>query len=247
LADFSDLLGKRRSKGMGMNRRGFIVQVASFGLGWLTLRTGGISWAKGLPSDAGGTVVGNAGSDFVALPAFEKNSGFELEKALLGRKSVRSYNPDRKLSREEISRLLWAGDGVNRSNGRRTAPSARAKYPVDVLVAIPEGVYLYEPEEHGMKRLLSDDIRRMIPTQEGFKNAAMILLFVIDKDRLAGGRMEWADLEIGCIGQNICLEAAALGLGSCIFAGVAYEHAARTIGLKENQVLRIAQAVGEVK
>jgi hypothetical protein len=43
------------------------------------------------------------------------------------------------------------------------------------------------------------------------------------------------------------LEAVALGLGSCIFAGMAAESVAKTIGLKENQILRIAQAVGAAK
>jgi SagB-type dehydrogenase family enzyme len=230
-----------------VNRRVFMGQVVSFGLGLLALGNGRISWAKGLPSDPEGTTIGSAGPHLIALPPFEKNSGFALEKALVERKSVRSYNPDRKLSREEISRLLWAADGANRTDGRRTAPSARAKYPVDVLVALPEGVYLYEPKEHRMKRVLQDDIRGAIPTQEKFKNAAMMVLFVINKDRVPDVRMEWADIEIGCIGQNIFLEAAALGLGSCIFAGVAYDRVTKAIGLSENQVLRIAQAVGAAK
>jgi nitroreductase len=230
-----------------MNRRVFMGQVASFGLGLLALGTRGISWAKGLPSDPEGTTVGSAGPQTIALPPFEKNSGFALEKALVERKSVRSYDPDRKLSREEISRLLWAADGANRTDGRRTAPSARAKYPVDLLVALPEGVYLYEPKEHRMKRVLQDDIREAIPLQEGFKNAAMIVLFVINNDRVPDGKMDWADIEIGCIGQNIFLEAAALGLASCIFARVAYDRVRKTIGLRENQVLRIAQAVGAAK
>jgi SagB-type dehydrogenase family enzyme len=230
-----------------MNRRVFMGQVVSFGLGLLALGKGRVSWAKGLPSDPEGTGVGSGEPNVIALPPFEKNSGFALDKALVERKSVRSYNPDRKLSREEISRLLWAGDGANRTNGRRTAPSARARYPVDLVVALPEGVYLYEPEEHRMKRIVKDDIRREIPTQGGFRNAAMIVLFVIDKDRVPNGRMEWADIEIGCIGQNIFLEASALGLGSCIFAGVDYDGVTKTIGLRESQVLRIAQAVGAAK
>ena len=69
----------------------------------------------------------------------------------------------------------------------------------------------------------------------------------INKDKVLSGRTEWADLEIGCMGQNLFLEALALGLGSCIFAGMPVESVAKTVGLKENQVLRIAQAVGGAK
>jgi nitroreductase len=94
---------------------------------------------------------------------------------------------------------------------------------------------------------LSEDIRPKIATQSGFRSAAMIVLYVIDKDRVLSGKMEWADLEIGCMGQSLFLEAVALGLGSCIFASIAAETVAKTIGLKENQILRIAQAVGGVK
>ena len=43
------------------------------------------------------------------------------------------------------------------------------------------------------------------------RKAAMITLYVINKDKTS--RIEWADLEIGCMGQNLYLEAAALGNG----------------------------------
>lgn len=226
-----------------MERRAFLGRMAAMGLGLMAWMRGGVSWARDLPPAPrmGG---GAPGPEAIALPPFEKTSPFALEKALLERKSVRSYNASRKLTNEELSRLLWAADGITRPDGRRTAPSARAKYFVDILVALPGGVYLYEPKEHRIRRIVGDDIRAEIPTQQGFKSAAMIVLYVIKKDLLPDGRMEWADLEIGCIGQNLFLEATAMGLGSCIFAGIAYDRVARTVGLKENQVLRIAQAVG---
>ena len=75
----------------------------------------------------------------------------------------------------------------------------------------------------------------------------MIVLYVINKGRVLSGKIEWADLEIGCMGQSLFLEAVALGLGSCIFANISAESVAKTVGLKEDQVLRIAQAVGGAK
>jgi len=215
--------------------------------GFMTLMRGKIAWAKGLPSDPGAVASGALGPDTVSLAPFEKASGFALEKALLERKSFRSYDAARKLSQEEVSRLLWATTGVNRTDNKRTVPSARASYPVDVLVALPEGVYLYEPKGHVLKRILSEDIRSKIPNQDGFRSAAMIALYVINKDRVLSGKTEWADLEIGCMGQSLFLEAVALGLGSCIFASIATESVAKTVGLKDSQTLRIAQAVGKAK
>ena len=75
----------------------------------------------------------------------------------------------------------------------------------------------------------------------------MIVLYVINKDKVLSGKIEWADLEIGCMGQSLFLEAVALGLGSCIFAGVATDNVSKIVGLKDNQILRIAQAVGGTK
>lgn len=230
-----------------MNRRVFLAGCAAIGAGFLTGLRCKIAWAKGLPSEPEGLPGGTAGSDTIRLAPFEKGSGYALEKALLERKSIRSYDATQKLSSEEISKLLWATSGVSRPEGRRTVPSAQASYPVDVVAALPDGVYLYEPKTHYLKRILSEDIRARIPNQDGFKSAAMIVLYVINKDRVLSGRVEWADLEIGCMGQSLFLEAVALGLGSCIFAGMAAESVAKTIGLKENQVLRIAQAVGAAK
>jgi nitroreductase len=230
-----------------MNRRVFLGKVAALSVGFLAMTRGAVSWAKGLPSDPGAGASGTTGPEVVPLPSFEKGGAFPLEKALLERRSIKSYDPDRKLSREEISRLLWATTGVNRTDGRRTVASAMAKYPVDVLAALPEGVYLYEPKAHQLKKVLSDDIRSMIPNQDGFKKAGMIVLYVINKDKVPGGKVEWADLEIGSMGQSLFLEALALGLGSCIFANIPFDSVTKALGLKENQVFRIAQAVGAAK
>ena len=230
-----------------MERRVFLVRLAAMSAGLISLLKGTAAWAKGLPSDPGAAPAGVGGADLVPLAPFEKTGGFALEKALLERKSFRSYDPARKLSPEEVSKLLWATTGVNRTDNKRTVPSARASYPVDVLVALPEGVFLYVPKGHQLKKILSEDIRAKIPNQEGFKSAAMIVLYVINKDRVLSGKTEWADLEIGCMGQSLFLEAVALGLGSCIFAGVATENVSKIVSLKDNQILRIAQAVGKAQ
>jgi SagB-type dehydrogenase family enzyme len=201
--------------------------------------------AAGLPSDPGTAV--EPGPDEIALPAFDKTAGFTLEQALLARKSRRSFDPAQPLSREELSRLLWAMTGVNRPDGHRTTPSALARYPVDVLVALPEGVYEYKPDKHILARVFGEDLRGDVGLQPNFKNAGMIALYLINKSRFQGEENPWADLEIGCMVQDLYLMAAALDLGSCVFALVKYDKVAKALGLKDRQVLRIAQAVGKVK
>jgi len=227
-----------------MDRRDFLKRATALSMGLLAMVRGGKTWAKGLPSDPSGATVEASGPESMILPPFEKNRNFTLDRALLERKTSRSF-AERSLSREELSRLLWATTGVNRDNGRRTTPSGQAKYPVDVLAALPESVYRYEPKEHRLLRVLSGDIREKIPIQDAFKKAAMIVLYVINKDKVS--RIEWADIEIGCMSQGLYLESAALGMGSCIFAGVKVNDVMNILGLKENQILRIAQAAGPTK
>jgi SagB-type dehydrogenase family enzyme len=228
-----------------MERRAFLKGAAALGLGFLTFARKAKVWAKGLPSDPGTSTTTASGSDVIALPPFEKDSRVTLDQVLLARHTSRSYDPGRSLSREELSRLLWATAGVNRPDGKRTVPSAMAKYPVDVLAALREGVYRYEPKDHKLVKVISEDIREKIPRQNAFKKAAMNVLYVINKDKIP--TIEWADIEIGCMGQSLFLEAAAMGMGSCIYAYVQYDTVTKILGLKETQILRIAQAVGPVK
>ena len=227
-----------------IGRRLFLKQVTVLSAGLITFAKAMKAWAKGLPSDPGGVSSGASSSNTIALPPFEKSSPFPLEKALLERKSTKSYDPNRILTREELSRLLWATTGTNRGNGHRTIASALIKYPVDVMVAMDGGVFRYGPGDHRLVKVISEDIRSIVPMQAGFKNAAIIVLYVINKDKVPGGRIEWADIEIGSMGQNLFLEAAALGIGSCLFANINSDATIKALGLKENQVLRLAQAAG---
>ena len=230
-----------------IGRRLFLKQATVLSAGFITSAKAMRAWAKGLPSDPAGVSSEASTSNMIALPPFEKSNPFPLEKALLERKSTKSYDPNRVLTREELSRLLWATTGTNRANGHRTTASALIKYPVDVMVAMPGGVFRYGPGDHRLVKVVSEDIRSIVPMQAGFKNAAIIILYVINKDKVPGGRIEWADIEIGCMSQNLYLESAALGMGSCIFAGVKVNDVTKILGLKESQVLRIAQAAGPTR
>jgi SagB-type dehydrogenase family enzyme len=225
-----------------MERREFIRKITALGVGVFALARGAKVWAKGLPSDPGGPAGGES-ADMIVLPPFEKNNTFSLDRAFLERKSASSF-ADRRLSREELSRLLWATTGVNREDGHRTSPSGRNSYPIDVLVALPEGVYRYEPKEHRLVRVFGEDIRGKIPNQDEFKKAAMTVLYLINKEKAY--RIDAADLEIGCMGQNLYLEATALGMGSRIIGNIKTADVTKILGLKENQVFRIAQVTGPI-
>ncbi len=228
---------------MEMRRRVFLKMAGWAAVGAALLRPGNDAMAAApasTPPDGGGTV---SGPEF-ALPAFEKRGGIPLEQALEKRRTTRGYAAGSPLTAMELSRLLWAAGGVNRPDGKRTAPSAMAKYPVELYAALPAGAYRYDPAGHRLVRVLDRDLRPEIPAQEGFARAGVILLFVVRKELVPQGRMEWADVEIGAMGQNAFLQAASLGLASVMFAYVNVEPVSAALGFGADRVLRLGQAVG---
>ncbi|KAA6310043.1 hypothetical protein EZS27_038583, partial [termite gut metagenome] len=70
-----------------------------------------------------------------------------LMKAFSDRKSTREY-ASKELSVADLSDLLWAANGINRPDGKRTAPSAMDRRDVDIYVVLPAGTYLYDAKGH---------------------------------------------------------------------------------------------------
>jgi hypothetical protein len=229
---------------MDKGRRWFVAKLVAVAAAAGTAMKSVTAWAKGLPSDPGGEA--KPGPDVMVLPGFEKNGTLPLEQALLKRKTDRGFT-GAAITPDKLSRLLWAADGMNRDDGHRTAPSAVAQYAVDVYAALPEGVYRYDVKKHALVKVLAQDIRREVPSVQGeLKKASLTILYVINTSLLEKGETNWSDLEIGCMVQNVYLEAAQLGLGSCVFALVSYNKVSQLLGLKKSQTLRIAQAVGPI-
>ena len=59
----------------------------------------------------------------VKLPAIAKKGGKGIFEVLNNRKTVRAFKGFQ-LTDKQISTILWCANGVNRPNGKRTAPSA---------------------------------------------------------------------------------------------------------------------------
>jgi hypothetical protein len=67
----------------------------------------------------------------IALPEPALDSGTSVEAALLERRSIREYR-QAPLTLAQLGQLLWAAQGITASDGKRTAPSAGALYPLEV-------------------------------------------------------------------------------------------------------------------
>ena len=93
------------------------------------------------------------------------SSDTSVEKALLERRSVRSYKAE-PLTIPEIAQILWAAQGITEpKKGMRTAPSARGMYLIEVyLVAgnvtnLPAGMYKYVPQGHELMKIAEGNVR----------------------------------------------------------------------------------------
>ena len=70
----------------------------------------------------------------------EMGRGNSLMPLLWKRMSSRQFSPD-PLPVEVLSNLLWAAFGINRPDGKRTAPSAINRQEIDIYVATAKGLY----------------------------------------------------------------------------------------------------------
>ncbi len=77
----------------------------------------------------------------IQLPDPKIEGGMPLMEALKNRATIREYS-DKALDNQQLANLLWAACGVNRPDGKRTAPTARNAQQIDVYVYTEKGVYL---------------------------------------------------------------------------------------------------------
>lgn len=162
-----------------------------------------------------------AAPEVVHLPHPRRWSTVSLEEALLGRRSVRSFETTA-LSRSELSQLLWAAQGITSGWGARPAPSAGALYPLDVYVAGPGLLCHYLPDGHGLLVLEETDVRPRLAAaahgQQAVAEAAVVLaltaVYARSSVRYGARGRRYAVLEAGHVAQNVLLQAAALDLGA---------------------------------
>lgn len=83
------------------------------------------------------------------LPAPAKQGGMSLSEALSLRKTCREYKADM-LSLQQISQLFWSAFGVNRADGKRTAPTARNWQEITLYMLTSKGAWAYAAKENKM-------------------------------------------------------------------------------------------------
>jgi SagB-type dehydrogenase family enzyme len=186
----------------------------------------------------------------MTLPAPQKDIGQPVMKVFQARQSIREYT-DKQLSPQELSNLLWAAWGVNRADGRRTAPSASNMQEIDMYVILIQGVYKYNAANHALDLIASGDHRKEASTRDFVYQAPVILAYVADFSKARGGKtdsnMIFAHSDAAFIGENVYLYCASQGLGTVIMGSIDRDAYGKTLKINENQFVTYAQPVGYVK
>ena len=186
----------------------------------------------------------------IELPKPKLDNTTTLIQALKARKTGREFAPDA-LPLQTLSDLLWAAFGVNRDDGRRTAPSAKNWQEIDIYVALPQGVYLFDGKAHALVGVVAGNLRAATGMQAFVKDAPASLVFVADlarmKDASAADRDLYSATDAAFISQNVYLYCAAAGLTTGVRGYVDRPALAKAFGLRGDQRIILAQSVGYPK
>jgi SagB-type dehydrogenase family enzyme len=192
-------------------------------------------------------MTATAQSNKVLLPSPKTVGKISLEETLTKRRSIRSYKKD-SLTLEEVSQLLWAAQGITQNKwGGRTAPSAGATYPLEIYIIVnrvnglESGLYHYFYREHVLKLIkaknLSKELCAASLRQEMIEKAAINIIITAEysrtTDRYGERGRRYVHMEVGHVGQNIYLQAQALGLGTVVVGAFNDEKVQSLLGIDE--------------
>lgn len=189
---------------------------------------------KGLPAPSL-QVSPKSGNEIISLPPLV-DVNMNLSEAMLQRRSLRKYDKSA-MSLAELSFILETSCKVQKVLGDniasfRPAPSGGARHPFETYIVVQNveglssGSYHYLPLSHQLEKLsVNIDEKEIIASVNGQKfvsGANVIFYFAV-----IPYRAEWrySDkshkvmlLDLGHLGQNVCLAAEAVAAGACPIA-----------------------------
>lgn len=184
----------------------------------------------------------------IKLPLPNHQGKISVEEAILKRRSIRRFS-EQPLSMLQLSQLLWAAQGITGSSGRRSVPSAGATYPLEVFTIVGErgvdnlaaGIYHYQTDGHYLSLHLNGDSRQKLAAaalnQNFIANCPINIIVCALYSRTAyryGRRAErYVHMEAGHVGQNVALQAVALGLATVMVGAFDDEEVRKVLKVEE--------------
>jgi len=193
----------------------------------------------------------------IELPIPRLKSNVSLEDTISRRRAVRRYC-SKPLLLSQLSQILWSGQGITGTREFRAAPSAGATYPLEIHVVIGKqciiaseakqdsqelqaGIYHYEPNSHSLSLHRSGDLRPYLAgaalDQEFIAEAPADIVICALYQRTShryGRRGErYVHMEVGHVGENIHLQAVALGLSTVEIGAFDDDAVAKVLGAQQ--------------
>ena len=182
------------------------------------------------------------------LPKPRMQGGMPLMEALKNRHSSRQFDAGKGLPDQVLSDLLWAAFGVNRKDGRRTAPSAMNWQEIDIYVVKANGIWRFDAKAHELSLVAEGDRRALTGRQPFVKDAAANLVYVADFSKAGRGseadKTLYTAADTGFIAQNVYLFCASEGLGAVVRGSIDRAALSKAMNLKDTQRIILAHSVG---
>lgn len=170
----------------------------------------------------------------IKLPAPNITGGMPIMDAFKNRQTNVKFAKNA-IPLQMLSDLLWAADGENRPDGKRTAPSASNAQVLTVYAALADRIYKYDPKTHSLIAFSKEDVRPIVG------NYPLILMYSANLTRQS---KYLASVDCGFVGQNVYLYSAANGLNTIFLYNVNSIALNNQLELKMGEEVLFAQAVG---
>jgi len=188
-----------------------------------------------------------SGSNVMPLPEPVRSGVISIEYVIDNRRSVRAFT-DAQVALKDLAQLLWAAQGITGEDGvKRAAPSAGAKYPMEIFVVaggvtwLAPGVYHYRPESHDLLLVKEGDFRQQLSdaalSQEWVASApvSIVITGVYERTMEKYGErgVRYVHIEAGAVAENIYLQAVALKLGTTYVGAFSDEDVGAVLGVSD--------------
>ena len=194
----------------------------------------------------------------IRLPQAALKGKLSLEETIKKRRSVRSYK-NVAVTLPQISQLLWAAQGITSPQELRATPSAGALYPLEIYVVagnvdgLGAGVYKYGAQTHTLTKIVDGDKRAdlcrasLLQACVDLAPVSFVICGVFDRtmSKYEDRGRQYVHMEVGCVAQNVYLQAGALGLAT-IFVGAFDDDAVKKIVGAADEVPLSILPVGKV-
>lgn len=182
-----------------------------------------------------------------------KTGGISVMEAFAKRQSSSEFS-DKELSIQDLSNLLWAANGINRENGKKTAPSAQNSQDIDVYVALPNAVYKFDAQANNLILISEGDYRGLAGGKKDNPLPPSILYIVADASTYKPSAYNSIEhitdmnkVDAGIVSQNISIFCSGMGLGTKPRAQMNHAELKKVLKLSDSQTLMLNHPVGYLK